>query len=247
MLPTDSAEDPKKIPVARDANLLLYLDLKGLPTFKLTRENMSAQTNQIFRGGVGQMHDISFYLHLFFMKIDLSMRTLFSFFSSAAHAPIKVKVPMDAPDHLYPGSGIMLHWRFDNARFDLAHKQRNTPLANPKVVQKGFLHTKNLTQCEKTNCRFIIPAILAGKAANFQIVIPQKFVHLGFFPQLVLDPYQFAKDMDWGEDQGLKNRVGVFFDISGLPAGEHTIDHWFSLTKGTTIDSCPTPWSIRPL
>ena len=70
-------------------------------------------------------------------------------------------------------------------------------------------------------------------------------VQQGFFPQWVADVPAFMKVMGWDEDaQPMKNRVGVYFNNSGLHKGQYKFDQWIRLGRESDVASvCPR--SIR--
>ena len=59
-----------------------------------------------------------------------------------------------------------------------------------------------------------------------EIVLPRQVVELGMFPWFVSDIGAATKEMGWKlpEKLDLKNRVGIYFEVSGRPKGSHPWD-----------------------
>ena len=231
--------------VAKEADMLLHLDVKNFFTFHLDYHNMSATLEKKHQGLMGITHNLAFYIHLLFFTIDLKLSTLFSFFKDTAHAPMKFDIPVNAKKRLHVGSGILLHWMPAEAKPLYKSKHFTTPLADPDSILKGAnINAKvGLKNCIGDTCLFKSYFAVGAKKFMIATKVAKDYVKLGFFPQFVLDIPRFIKKMDWLSDPfdirpDIDKRLGIFFHNANLPKGRHQIDHWFYVAEDPKME-CP--------
>lgn len=235
--------------VGKSADLWLHLDVRNFFSLDLDKSDLSAKLVDLVAGPYGLIHRLNFYIHILFFKIDLEMSTLFSFYEKSGHSPIVMNVPVNAWEHLHPGSGIFLNWDPANTKFVNQETRYSIPKASPGHIKKGFLESGKLikNQCQAGQCRFDLNTKAGDLYFRVQVNIPEKHARRGLVPQRVDDGYTFVKAMDWDEDPDFPHkRVGIFFDNTGLPTGTHPIDYWFyPISKPTDPRGCPVRFSIR--
>ena len=234
--------------VGKSADLWLHLDVRKFFSLDLDKSDLSAQLMDVVPGPYGLIHRLNFYIHILFFKIDLEMSTLFSFYEKSGHSPIVMNVPVNAWEHLHPGSGIFLNWDPANTKFVTQETRFSTPKASPSHIHKGFLESAKLikNQCQAGQCRFDLNTKAGDLYFRVQVNIPEKHARRGLVPQRVDDGASFVKTMDWDEDPDFPHkRVGIFFDNTGLPTGTHPIDYWFyPISNPTDPRGCPVRFSI---
>ncbi len=241
------AKGPWGAPVlaAADADLNLHLDVKSFFTMDFTNKDVESYVNSTSAGKVGAASSIDFFLSLLFFKINLKMATTASFFADSAHIPSLIDVPVEAPNRLNPGSGLLYSWTRKAATIDQSNPLRTLPNANPKELLAGntTVAKTGLPYCKGEMCVYRLRGSVATEQFGLDINVPKNVVAMGFFPVFVGDVAQFKKDMNWDDEptEG-KDRVAIFFNNSGLRKGQYKIDQWIRLGKAEDFRSvCPRP------
>lgn len=250
MYKTLTAKGPWGAPVlaAADADLNLHLDVKTFFTLDFANKDVESYVNSTTAGKVGAASSIDFFLSLLFFKINLKMATTASFFADSGHIPSLIDVPVEAPNRLNPGSGLLYSWTKKAASVDQTHPDKTLPNANPKelLASNAGSTATGLKYCKGQLCVFRLRGAVQGEQFGLDINVPKNVVEMGFFPVWVADVAQFKKDMGWDDEPSEgKDRVAIFFNNSGLHKGQYKIDQWIRVGKadefGTT---CPRPVKV---
>jgi hypothetical protein len=79
-------------------------------------------------------------------------------------------------------------------------------------------------------CEYRLEIPTEQKRLLLKITIDPVLVRRGMFPWFVPDVKALQNDMKWSlpSSLDLKNRVGLYFEVSGLPKGSHPWDFWIS-------------------
>ena len=125
----------------------------------------------------------------------------------------------------------------------------------PRLEETGVnlgpaeLRPFGLKYCRGDECTYRYAIDLRGKRLSMEIGIRRDLVEKGFFPIYVPDTHSAKGTMGWqGEGVEVSGRSGMYFEVSGLPKGEHPWDFWIRL--GTTADldkPCPEPVNFRQI
>ena len=124
------------------------------------------------------------------------------------------------------------------------------PVLDPEVVKKGprALADIGVRYCQGKDCHFRYMVDLNGQRLAMDISIRRDLVERGFFPFYVSDASAVSDSMGWDGGEGMDGsaRSGMYFEVSGLPQGEHPWDFWLRL--GSPVESrrsCPAPVRVN--
>jgi len=240
--------------IAADSDLLIKSDVKKFFTLRFDSGDIESYLEKTRPGPIGTLARVSFFLRVLFFKIRMSLTTDVTFYANSGHIPMMVHLPIEAPRHLNPGSGILYSWRLaPDVTFESS--QARMPTLVPADVAKGVEHIARtgVVHCRASWCRYRFVATMnhggPSRELAMEFELSKDLVSKGFFPQFVPDVASFNKDMGWGIDEWkLKTpRLGLYFEVSGLPAGGSPWDFWLRLgTDRSSVDGlCPRGVNIR--
>ena len=247
------AGDTKRL-VARDSELLIKSDVKRFFTMHFDSDDIESYLETTRPGPVGTLARVSFYLRILFFKIKMSLTTDVTFYEESGHIPMMVHLPVEAQRHLNPSSGILYSWALaDGVTVDLS--KMDMPSLDAEKVKSGFrkLSETGLNRCRGDSCRYRFVATTGvgpeQRELAMEFDIGRSLVEKGFFPHFVHDVAAFNETMKWDiHENKLKfPRMGLYFEVSGLPAGGSPWDFWLRLgpPQGKVRGDCPRGLSIR--
>lgn len=225
--------------VAERSEILINADFKRFFRVIFNSDDIESKLEEFRIGPVGAVASVSFYLKIMFFKIRLALTTDVNFFSDSAYIPMIMFSPGDAHRYLTPKSGILYSWRFlSNAEtFEVA-----MPKFHKKIKDISNSEINALNYCNSDDCLFRL-----SKESGFQMIfkLSKDLIKKNFFPIYLDDLELFSKHLQISEHD-LKERSGIFFNVSELEKGEHRWDFWlqFSKKKGQI---CPQEISIIPI
>ena len=245
-----SKDKTKFISAADNATLAVYLDIKYFLSIELGASNLFSQIRSWFTTPQQKIADVSFFWKLLFMDIDINMRATTSFYKESVFIPFQMNVPAESRDYLNKNSGSLYSWNVnDIISYDMSGE--TLPIFNLSDVKKAA--SSKLTQkfCHGKLCKFS----LNGKGPDFNFTayfaMEKKMVDLGFFPFLVTDEAKARHDLGWDSkiNPALKNRIGIYMNVSGLRTGDYYWDFWIDVDKDRTNlpAVCPTPIKVSPI
>ena len=236
--------------VATDSRILIRADVKNF--FTMTFDSMQIESNleKSRVGPVGSLARLSFFLKILLFKIRMSLATDVGFFSDSGHIPMLINMPVNAYDYLKPKSGILYSW-VTSAATQLVPNGLQLPMLDPELVKQGAgaLAREGLKFCHEDDCRYRYTIELYGKRMSMTIVIKRSLVSKGFFPMFVDNVQRHQVMMGWDQETlGDQSRSGLYFEVSGLPAGEHPWDFWLKLAGSADAEeSCPARINVSPI
>lgn len=235
-----------------DADILLHLDVKNFFTLNLTNANVQSFVEHTSAGSIGLVERLQFFLKLLVFKIDLKMATTASFFTDAAHLPMVMDIPLEPSEHLNPGSGMLFNWLPKDARL-LPHAAASTAViaeAGRLAQGPGALAKDGLKACKsgQDTCTYTLAGSIgsgaAARAFFIDMVVPRALVAKGFYPLYVEDVARFKREAAWDEEDSDFGRIAMYFEVSGLPKGQHKMDYWIRLGDAAGASgACPA--SVR--
>lgn len=161
-----------------------------------------------------------------------------------------LNVPVDARAYLHPGSGILYSWALSPEARAARHRIEMPTLDQPGVrLGPTVIADSGLKYCQGSTCSYRYIVDLNGQRLSMEIDINRDLVQKGFFPIYVDDTYTSREELGWqGEGVEVPGRSGMYFEVSGLPKGEHPWEFWLRL--GSPVDhqrSCPEPIKFKSL
>lgn len=243
------------IPVAMDSRMTIRADVKNFFTMNFDARHIESTMESSRMGLVGNLARLSFFLKVLFFHIRMSLATDVGFYEDAGHIPMMVNIPVDAAAYLRPASGILYSWRLSPLAATGQQRLR-VPRLDVPLVRRGWRDLAELGRayCVKDVCRYAFAVTIGGGAQEQQrlemnFAIRPELVARGFFPMLVANVGGASQDMGWDfEDAEETQRIGLYFEVSGLPAGGHPWDFWLRLGgRHGGAESCPAPVNARPL
>jgi hypothetical protein len=237
-------EQGREEPVAQDSELLIHADIKNFWSMDFDSDEIVSKLEASRLGPVGDLARVSFYLKVMMFKIDLELHTNVGFYEDSGHIPMMVSIPVDARSWLNHGSGILYSWKPTEIT-KKSESKINMPALDVDLVKKGVKPRSGLglKYCKADYCYFDHATYIEGRRLSLDFGIEKKLVAMGFFPMFVDDVGKYKDKMKW--DIKLKDkehRIGVYFEVSGMPEGGHPWDFWLSLgDKRSGEASCPHP------
>ncbi len=228
---------------ATDADLNMHLDVKSFFTMDFTNSDVGSYVGNVSNGKVGLVGSMDFFLNLLFFKIKLKMSTTVAFFGDSGHIPAVVDVPVESPNRLHPGSGLLYVWTRKAATVDQTAPAKTMPNADPKAILAGTakLAPVGLPYCKSDVCVFRLRGHVQDDMFGIDVNVPKPMVEQGFFPQWVDNVATFKKNMEWDDEPTDANdRVAIYFENSGLHKGQYQFEQWIRLGQGSDFAStCP--------
>ena len=237
--------------IATDSQMLIRADVKNFFTMLFDSRHIESKLEENRTGPLGSLARVTFFLRVLFFKIRMSLATDVGFFSDSGHIPMLLNIPVDASAYLRHGSGIFYSWVLTPAA-RLGGRSVDMPLLDPDVVKKGprALANIGIRYCQDKDCHFRYMVDLLGQRLAMDLSIRRDLVERGFFPLYVEDASEFSDSMGWGGGEGMdaSSRSGMYFEVSGLPQGEHPWDFWLRLGSPVeALRSCPAPVRVKSI
>jgi len=245
-----SMQDPdtgQRVIGGSDANMLIYLDLRNFFTLALENEQVRSIVSGTWTGPLGTISNVSFYLNLFLLKLDLKMDSSISFYKNSAMIPMKFEAPAHSPNILNEGAGILYYWKNEGTTIDQSQPQNTLPNANTKVALESYkeLAKIGLSYCKEDKCKFVLKGELTKNKFAIELVVPKYMVEDGFFPMYVGDTKKFVKDMQWDALQEKAPMIGIYYNNSGLRKGMHEMSQWIRTGEQDFAKTCPEHGEIK--
>lgn len=230
--------------VASDSQLLIRADVKNFFTMQFDSDEIESQLEANRLGPVGNLARLSFFLRILAFKIKMSLSTDVGFYTDSGHIPMMVNIPVNAFDYLRPASGILYSW-IQSPKAQASKREIDMPVLDIPGVRRGFKeHGKDgVKHCGKTDCRFRYTVDLDGRPLSMDLRVGRALVEKGFYPVFVPDVMAAKELMGWDikAPKAGQKRVGMYFEVSGLPEGGHPWDFWLRLGgEGEHTAGCPT-------
>ena len=237
--------------IAADSRLLIRADVRNFFTMNFDSRQIESNLEATRLGPVGNLARVSFFLRILFFKIRMSLATDVAFFRDSGHIPMQVNIPVNAYEYLHPASGILYSWILSpTAQRGAQHI--DMPKLDVDEINKGFKSLANAGRrwCVQELCRYKFGVDIGEKRLSMELNVERRLIDRGFFPQFVDDVERYKDAMGWDIDipKG-QHRVGMYFEVSGLPEGGHPWDFWLRL-GGPNDDgpaTCPAPVIVTPL
>ena len=238
------------IEAARDSRLLIHADVKKFIDMNFDSEDIESKLEVSRLGPVANLARVSFYLRILFFRIDLSLSTDVGFFENSGHIPMMINIPVDAADYLNAGSGVLYNWLPGVAA---VQSEVDMPIFEPELIGKGWQELSKVGHrwCSGDHCNFRYTAQVGERSFSMSFKVKRTLVDRGFFPFFVADVEGSRQAMDW-PSQGpkatpdLPKRIGLYFEVSGLPKGEYPWDFWLRLGRQVNSEGqCPTPLALQ--
>ena len=234
--------------VARDSRLLIHADIKNFFTMRFDSRQIVSRLEASRLGPIANLARLSFFLRILLFKIRMSLATDVGFFVDSAHIPMQVDLPVNAYERLNSGSGILYSWHLASAAV-VATKTMRMPRLDPTLVHMGFkdLAKLGLSYCQGESCLFNYTVDFHGQQLSMAMDLRRSLVERGFFPMFVEDTHKPSAAMGWGlEAEEEAQRIGMYFEVSGLPEGGHPWDFWLRLgAPDQGKPSCPQVVALR--
>jgi hypothetical protein len=240
----DAIEVPKGQTIATDSDLLIHSDIKSFPSMNFGKDDLESEIERTKIGTLANTARISFFLNILFFRINLDLKTDASFFADAAHIPMIMTLPVDATKYLNRHSGVLY-------TFEIPQNVRLTSLNMPDALSAHKLPIESRTdegliRCEGEICRYRLAVTDANNySLNLDLTLKQSLVEKSFFPTFVEDVKIFSNTYGWPKSTSEKKRIGFYFEVSGLPKGEHPWDLWISFGQNHSGDCPQLPLKIR--
>lgn len=230
----------KHLPIALDAEQLIRADVKNFFTMDFDAGDIRANLSHQLPGSVGLLGLLRFYLKILFFKIELALTPEVQFYEDSLYMPMSLHSPVEADSYLNPGSGIFYTWKspkdvswdFDRSRM-------------PRFIAKEVYHKDWKAYCGRKRCAFTLVGNAYGRSIGMDFQIDRRLAEMNFYPQLITDMNVVNRSFDDKISEDLAYRIGVFFETSRLPKGDHFWDFWISLNRGKA--ECPAPLRLKSL
>jgi hypothetical protein len=206
--------------VASNSDIYIKSDIRNFFTLHFSSDRIESRLMNHRQENFAQLATLGFYLRVLFLKLTLDLRTDVSFYPESAIIPMVMNLPVDASKNLNRKSGILYSFQLDSS-LKRDQLNMNLPLLNPERLMSDY-QKDGMSRCHE-HCKFELEVPGGEKNLKMSIDIPKSLVEFGLFPWFV-DNVEFYKDvMEWSLNSNLdlKNRVGLYFEISGLPRGSH--------------------------
>ena len=243
------AEPTGWVEAARDSQLLIHADVENFFDMNFDSEDIESKLEVSRLGPVANLARVSFYLKILFFRINLSLSTDVGFFEDSGHIPMMINIPVDASDYLNAGSGVLYSWLPGTYA---TQSNVEMPILKPEEIRKGWQHLAKIGQgwCHGEQCNFRYTAQVGKRSFSMSFKVKSSLVDRGFFPFFVQDVDGVNEVMDWQakNSQGTLSkakRIGMYFEVSGLPEGEYPWDFWLKLGGPVEAEGlCPAPLSF---
>ena len=244
----------KEQDTAGNSDMLIRADVKKFFTLSFGKSDVESELENYMLGPIALSAKVSFFLKILFFRIRLKLSTDVSFFPDAANIPMMVTIPVDAYKYLNAKSGILYSWEMEPGIAPIIRPDFISIL-DESLVEKGSqeLSKIGLSRCIRDFCFYRVEFNAWGRLMAMNFSLPKYLVEKGFFPLYVPNVEKSAERMGWTDferESALlakppfkSQRIGLYFETSGLPEGNHPWDFWMTLGRKKTAwqYSCPHP------
>ncbi len=234
--------------IAKEADQLIRGDVQNFFTLNFSSDDFEARIDNERQTNLGIVGRLSFFLHLLFFKVDLRLSPEVSFYKESMFMPMVMSLPINAPEYLNSGSGLfytwkssdLIKWSFDKSNIAQFNSKK---LSNSKLLIDSVIKD----YCNNQICHYNIWGSVKGVQREFMLEfnIPLHLVKRGFYPQLIKSVALEERNLNWNFSRyNSDKRMGVYFEASGLPAGDHNWEFWIRFIKPMEINKtkiCPEP------
>ncbi len=213
--------------LATDSDLYIKADIKNFFTLNFQSTDIESKIISKRIEPSVALASLGFYLKVLFFKIVLDLTTDVSFFENSANIPMIMTLPIDASKRLNRRSGVLYSFKLGDG-LDTKSIAAGMPLLIPSFLDGDFVGD-GLKFCA-SECAYNLRIPMKNKSALMEIILPREVVELGMFPWFVDDVAAISEQMDWNipSHVNLKNRIGIYFEVSKLPEGSYPWDFWIS-------------------
>jgi hypothetical protein len=234
--------------VARDSRMLIRSDVRRFFTMHFDSKQIESKLEKYRLGPLADLARLSFFLRLLFFRLDISLSTDVAFFNDAGHIPMMINIPVNSFDWLNPRSGILYTWVLSDKAQREPHNVK-MPRLNVEEVKKGWsnLAKIGLDYCVGPDCVYKFGVKVGGRYLVMNLSLKKNLVEHGFFPIFVEDVATQKEAMNWKIDASPGTpRMGMYFEVSGLPKGGHPWEFWLKLGGEEMHDeTCPRPYELK--
>ena len=251
---------PDFVTYLEDGAFDIRADLKNFFTMHFTSGNVESKVIAHDEGISGAIVRLTFDLRVLFLRLDLQLATDVMFLPDMAFLPMVMKIPADASRYVHPNTGVLYSWFASEGtvvRDDWMQMPSRQKFSSPAEIKQRAAEVA-AKHCDRSGRCFFRAAV--GRGADNAIVamdinIRKDLLLKGFFPQYVPDPAGEKKEFgwSWGAKAGsAKVRQGLYFELSGLPKGEHGFEIWLRIFQPGRqspefTEFCPSRWSVRDI
>ena len=245
----------KQNEIANSSDMIIRADIRNFFLMMFGKHDVESELESYMKGPIALSAKVSFFLKILFFRIKLQLSTDVSFFPDSANIPMMVTIPVDAKKYLHPKSGILYSWN-SASNIEVKVKESQMPFINPELFDndRKKLQKIGLKRCVRDYCFYRAEFILMGHLLAMNFTLPRYLVEKGFFPFYVPNIYDFSEKMGWTTFEKQENvsqpkKIGMYFETSGLPEGNHPWDFWMTLgtKKNTWQASCPHPVKLKKM
>ncbi len=238
-------EDQTRISPATESLLSIRGDVKKFFTMNFDKDDVESTLRHTRQGPLALVGILSFYLRILFFRIDMNLETEVSFFRDGVYVPMVMNMPIDSREKLHAGSGLIFSWLNPGGESRYLTGPGVFPEVDASLVKAGAaaMAAAGKPFCSYRDCTYILRGVRGRVHWALKFVVPRTLADYGFFPSYVPSTRTAKVELGWDKKPTDETeRVGVYFEVSGLPAGEHHYDFWILLG----IDSppaveCPVP------
>ena len=237
------------------SDINIYSEIPGFFDLHFGAGSIESEISSVYEGVLGINANVSFFVRVLFLRLQLSLSTDVSFYKDAAYIPMVLYLPVDPKNYLAEHSGIVYSWA-SSELFIKSTRGIKMPVFDQKTsgfLESDFEQYKKLGRafCRQKNwCHFSLEVGFMGRLFTMQFSIPPGLVARGFFPVYVDHPSGIYKQLGWEFKSGFSGggREGVFFATAGLDAGNSSWDFWLRLggNKAFRGGLCPYPVTVVP-
>lgn len=212
--------------VAFDAEQLIFADVKNFFSMSFRADDVSATLQKKIDGQLGMIGLLQFYLRILFFKIELALTPEVQFYEESIFMPMSLFSPVDAKKYLNEGSGIFYSWKSPED-IKWFPSQKNIPF----YAGKSKFHKMDKTYCRGRRCFFELTGLVGEEMVTLSFSIDRSLANLNFYPQFITDFSGVNKIYDRKISKSPEKRMGVFFETSSLPEGNHYWDFWITFSQ----------------
>ena len=225
--------------IASHSEQLIRADVRNFFTMEFTADDISANLEHELPGSVGVLGLLHFYLKILFFSIDLSLTPEVQFYNDSLYMPMSLYSPVDASKYLNEGSGIIYSWRNHDG---VVWNEKASKM--PVFKEKGSFHKDVKKFCRTQLCPFTLEGKVEEKTVKMSFSLEKDLVERNFYPQVFWGISDLSQSFGESVSSSPEQRMGVFFETSKLPKGNHFWDFWISMGKDYGV--CPAKIRLRP-
>jgi hypothetical protein len=218
--------DPASL-IAEDSDLYIRADVKNFFTLNFHSDELESKLEQYRIDNLIALANLSFYLRVLFFKLSMDLKTDVAFFEDSAYIPMVLTLPVNAGKHLHRKSGVLYSFRVP----DLVAPEKivsHMPILDPSAFDGNYKGAAS-GYCSDL-CKFSLTMPTKTSSLTMELALKKDLVDHGLFPWFVSDVSKFQTAMKWKlpSKLNLKNRVGLYFEMSEMPKGSHPWDFWIT-------------------